>query len=307
MKYTNVLNLPQSIVNAVMFDPYSAGPSHISATSLISPPRKRALERKHKDEITTDVADRIWSLYGQLMHHILERADEPSVLTERRLFIDRHGWTISGQFDRHVLIDSLLQDYKFTSVYQLQKNQDELADTENGAINDWTAQQNIYRLMLHEHGFNVAKMEVMALLRDWSKGRARSSKKDSGYPDRPAVKVPLPIWPTAQVEAYIEARLTVHGNAQHELPDCNDEERWCRPHDKPWQCWVVGNQRPSFYFATNAEATAKLSEMANNSKYKDKELAVEEAPAESKRCMDWCEAAPFCSQWKKINPNPLGV
>lgn len=99
MILTNKLNLPKSIVNAVRNDPYTKGDAHISVSQMIGPARKRAIEIKHSAELTEDVADRIWSLMGQIAHGILERADEHGI-TEQRLFIKRHGWTISGQFDR---------------------------------------------------------------------------------------------------------------------------------------------------------------------------------------------------------------
>lgn len=100
MILTNRLGLPKSIENAVRNDGYSKGAAHISVTSLIGPARKRAIEMVHADEITEDVADRIWSLMGQVAHGILQRADSEDALTEQRLFIERHGWWISGQFDR---------------------------------------------------------------------------------------------------------------------------------------------------------------------------------------------------------------
>lgn len=99
MIITNKLGLPSSIEKAVRNDKYSRGGAHISVTGLIGPARKRALEIAHADEITEDVAERIWSLMGQIAHGILERADDHA-WCEERLYIERHGWRISGQFDR---------------------------------------------------------------------------------------------------------------------------------------------------------------------------------------------------------------
>jgi hypothetical protein len=104
LKITNRLGLPRSIENAVRNDRYSKGDAHISVTGLIGPARKRALEIRHADEITEDVSERIWALMGQIAHGILERADDQG-FCEERLFIERHGWRISGQFDRLCLED----------------------------------------------------------------------------------------------------------------------------------------------------------------------------------------------------------
>src|SRR6202142_1696526 len=87
MKYTNKQNLPQPIVKAVTNDSYNSGDCDISVTSLLKPPQMLALERLHKDDLEEDVSDRIWSLLGQVIHGILERAEETAV-AERRLYID---------------------------------------------------------------------------------------------------------------------------------------------------------------------------------------------------------------------------
>ena len=70
---TNKHGLPQSIVDAVANDPYVGG-GDISATKLIDAPQIMQLTRQHKDQITVDVSDRVWSLFGQAIHTMLERA-----------------------------------------------------------------------------------------------------------------------------------------------------------------------------------------------------------------------------------------
>ena len=117
MQITNHADLPEAIVEAIRRDPYDPGDCDISVTRLIGPPQLRILERRHADEIEEDASDRIWALVGQIGHRILERA-EAEALAETRLFAQAGGWTVSGQFDRMVLLpDGTLQDYKFTSVW----------------------------------------------------------------------------------------------------------------------------------------------------------------------------------------------
>lgn len=101
-RITNKLGLPEAIVEAVKNDPYDPGHADISATGLISPPRKRALERTHRNDMEEDASDRIWALIGQSVHTILERA-EPSAIVEKRLYGRFGGWLVSGQFDRLTL------------------------------------------------------------------------------------------------------------------------------------------------------------------------------------------------------------
>ena len=99
MKLTNKHNLPEAIYNAVKNDPYRKQ-GHITVTTLINPPRIRALEQRHADELEEDVSDRLWSLLGQAVHVVLERAGADNVLQEERLGTQVNGWTLTGQFDR---------------------------------------------------------------------------------------------------------------------------------------------------------------------------------------------------------------
>jgi hypothetical protein len=100
VKITNKYNLPDSIVQAVTNDPYDSGSSDITATTLLKPPQMVALEKIHGNEIENDAVDRIWSLLGQSVHHILDRADNGNVITEARFFTYVNGWKVSGQIDR---------------------------------------------------------------------------------------------------------------------------------------------------------------------------------------------------------------
>lgn len=279
MKLTNKLNLPSSIVNAVARDPYHRGDAHISVTSLIGPARKRMLEIVHGDELTEDVADRIWSLMGQIAHGILERNDADG-LTEERLFIERHGWRISGQFDRVLVEDKLIQDYKLSSTYA----------TKDGVKPEWEAQANLYALMLREHGYTIERAQIVVILRDYQKSKAQH---DPGYPQAPVIVLDVPIWPMEQVEAYIMARLTAHANAQHVLPLCSADERWERP--AKYALVKDGNKRATSLHDDYAAAYAALEAATIGSK-KGTSFRIDARPAEQIRCADYCAARPVCKQ-----------
>ncbi len=292
MRLTNRHNLPQPIVAAVANDPYNKGPADISVTSLIGPARKRQLEMRHADEITEDVAERLYALIGQIGHGILERADTTG-WTEQRLFIRRHGWTISGQFDRLVLYEGELSDYKFTSTYAIR----------DGLKADWTPQQNMYALMLREHGHYVARLQIVVLLRDWQKSKARHSPD---YPQLPVAILPAEMWSADQTEGYITSRLMAHGKAQTELPECSPDERWERP-----GCFKLirpGNTKATSRHATREEAeAARAEDMAVDRKKPLPPLEIEEEAAYSVRCLDgWCPAAPFCEQAKALAKEQVG-
>lgn len=294
MEYTNKLKLPESIARAVSNDPYSNGGADISVTSLIGPARKRRLELDNAALLTTDVADRIWSLYGQIVHGILERADlgNDKVVSERRLFIKRYGWNLSGQFDRLILADkTTLQDYKFTSVYAAKEVKPE-----------FEAQGNIYRLMLAEHGYPVDNIQIVCVLRDWSKIQART--RGEGYPAKPVVVLDVPVWSTEKTEAYIKDRLMVHGLAQTFLPKCTQEEMW--QSDSVYKVKKTGNKTAVRGHANHKVEAEALLGAAQLEKETGKPHTVEFHQGESKRCIDYCEASPFCEQYQSTKPT-LGL
>ncbi len=292
---TNKLNLPESIVRAVANDPYDFGNANISVTGLIGPARKRQLEIRHRNEIVTDAADRLYSLYGQIVHGILERADltTDEIITERRLFIERHGWRISGRFDRFILKQhTILQDYKFSSLWTII----------DGVKPEHEQQQNIYKLMLEDHGYAVNAMQIVTILRDWSKVRAT---KDRSYPQKPVVVLDVAEWSRDKTETFIKQRLIAHGIAQTDLPDCTIEERWAS--DTVWAIKKNGSKtavRGHAKHTSEIEADKACLDLTERTGNKH---IIEHRPGESKRCALYCEASQFCDQWQAINPNKLGL
>ena len=124
MIITNNSNLPKVIERAVKNDPYDSSGSDISCTRLIAPPRIRVLQMRNNDLIKEDVSDRIFSLLGQSVHHIIERAKVASDIAERRLYFKdkniTNDWKLSGAFDL-LTGDGKLIDFKVTTVKELVK------------------------------------------------------------------------------------------------------------------------------------------------------------------------------------------
>lgn len=280
MRLTNRLSLPSSIVAAVSRDSYSRGDAHISVTTLVGPARKRMLEIVHGEELSEDVSDRIFALFGQAVHTVLERSD-PDGQTEERLFIERHGWRISGQYDRVLVEDETCQDYKVSSTYAVKE----------GAKPEWIAQLNLLKLLLANDGQTITRLQAVVILRDWQKSKAQHT---ADYPQAPVVVMDVPLWPAEQTEAYILARLTAHADAQHVLPLCTAEERWERP--AKYALVKVGNKRATSLHDTLAAAE---HERAGDAKYR-----IDERPAQQIRCADYCAAGigGVCEQWNAIDP-----
>jgi hypothetical protein len=269
---TNHSGLPQPIVDAVRNDPYNSGDSDISVTRLIQPPRKVELERRHNAEITEDASDRIWALMGQLGHLILERAGNGAIV-EKRLFGIINGCKVSGQVD---LIGDTIVDYKFTSIWAVKE----------GIKDEWIQQLNLNRYLAHMNNMVVNHLQIVAILRDWSKPEAARNRE---LPQSQVVVMESPVWTMDESEAFMVSRVKLHMGARDSgrLPLCTDDETWQRP--QKWAIMKPGNKRASKLCDTLEEA----ERLKSNGSY------VEFRPGERPRCEHYCNAAPFCSQFRE--------
>lgn len=212
--YTNRLNLPDAIYRAVVNDPYNKGEADYSITELLKPPRQRALQLQHKHEISEDVSDRLWSLYGQIAHTILERANKND-LAEKRFFMEIAGKTISGQIDTLSIDNGVLSDFKFTSAWGFSGNKP--------AKPEHIQQLNMQALLLEKNGYKAMELQIIALLRDWQMSKAKIDKK---YPQVPIIVQPIQMWLYGETESFIKSRIYLHEQALKELPECSSEETW---------------------------------------------------------------------------------
>ncbi len=284
---TNRLGLPQAIVDAVTNDPYSKGRSDISVTQLIQPPYQRKL--RTEVEVVEDTADRIWSLVGQIGHGIVERAypqvyahdaknlpmledyRKYGVVAEHRLFTEVNGWTVSGQFD--VIEAGHLRDFKFTTVWSV------MGETKT----EWINQLNLLRLLAIRSGIDVNALGIVAVLRDWSKGKSKSE----GYPRQQVVAVDIPVWPLEQTEAYLLERVKAHQDASP--PPCTDDERWKR--GDVYAVMKVGRKAAVKLHEDGAAAGAHALELG-------KGHSVVKREGEFHRCMAYCNVAHECPMMK---------
>jgi hypothetical protein len=272
-KLTNNHNLPQTIVDAVMNDPYKPE-GDMTVTTLISPPRQVELKRRHYKAITEDASDKIWCLFGQAMHAVLERAEQ-SASTETRLSMERQGWVISGQYDQYNAATGLLRDYKVTSVYAVK----------NGHRKEWEAQLNILATLIREHGYDVNKLEIVTILRDWSNSQAQRNRE---YPECPVIVIDVPLWSQERCEEYIDERIRIHQAARNKLPLCSPEEKWKT--DDVFALKKEGRKTAVKLYSDKEEASEALLQ-AGDKHY------IEHRPGRCVRCEKYCPVAEFCNQY----------
>ena len=228
MKLTNRHNLPEPFLDFIRNDKYSRGSADISVTQLIDSPRVRFLNSIGADEIEMDAVDRVWSLFGTAVHHILETSNQTDgVIKEERLSMVIKGWVLSGAVDyQHHYVQGGAKvdviDYKVTSAWSVILGKE-----------DWERQLNCYaHLIENQCPSKVNKLQICAILRDWQRKKAET---DPSYPQAPVTMVDVPLWDYETRVQYLNERMTLHQEAQQawdtqqELPPCSSEEMWEKP------------------------------------------------------------------------------
>ncbi len=305
MPLSNRLNLPQPIVDAVKRETYDPGTGDFSATGLIAPPKIKVLEARHKEEIWEDVSDRLYSLYGQTVHLILERAGVKltEYAVEKRYYAKYGQWNVSAQIDCLFLADGVLSDYKFTTAYSAQSNMDGTMDLKK----EWYCQLNIQADILRKNPqLNlppIQKLQIVALLRDWQPSKAAADKL---YPQSQIVIIPVPMAHPANVETYILHRCGLHQAAKDQpvddqIPECTKEERW--EDETKFAAMKIGGKRATKVFDTLQEYNAWLPQQKDASTFQ-----LMERPGFARRCLGmagkvYCPARNFCHHYRGLISN----
>ena len=270
MQLTNIHGLPDALVNAVKNDPYTGG-GDISVTKLIDSAQRRVLLKKNHEHVVEDVSDRIYSLMGQAVHTVLERAGTNAIV-EKRMYADVMGWSLSGQFDRLNLWDGVLQDWKVCSVWKA------------GGDEGWTKQLNILRWLLMKNDMKVDRLQTVAIFRDWKKADA---KRNPEYPQQNVQVIDVPVWDLADTEKFICERIAEHQAASRgEAVECTDDERWYA--GTKYALMKVGGKRATKV----ADTPEELGDVT-------KGYEIIERLGSYRRCEDYCEVANFCPQFQR--------
>lgn len=288
--YTNHYNLPEVLVNALIGDGERwFKPRRISVTQLQQPPLIRQLMRRHAHEVEEDVSEYTWRLLGSAVHSVIERAQgvDANAFTEEKLTLEVDGWTISGVSD-YLGDDGILTDFKVTSSWTFV--------FEGGkAKPEWIEQLNLYAHIWRMHGFDINGLRIIAILRDWSKGKAKAGK---GYPAIPLKVVDVPLWDHAKAQGALVDRLSLHMRYQdtpiEEIPVCTPEERWAK--SDAWAVMKHGRKSAVRVFDNETAAEAMLATQ-------DAKHYIEHRPGEDVRCLDYCPVAKFCPYGSKLVGN----
>ena len=284
MRITNELGLPEPFVQAVSKG-YGYKEKRYSVTQILKGTREAILERRHAGEITADVSDMVWLIFGTAVHSILENAQETDTqLKENYITADmQDGYTLSGIFDLYDEATGMVTDYKTATVWKVIY----------GEWDDYRMQLLIYAWMLRGMGFDVKGGQIVALLKDHSKGKAR---READYPKHP---VYVKSWQFtdedfADIEAWLWRKFEdikdAEGLPDDELPMCTPDERWAKP--GKWAVMKKG-RKSAVKLWDNKFLADTHAESLGSGHY------VEHRPGSDGKCSEYCNAAPWCSYWKE--------
>lgn len=283
MKITNKLNLPEPFVRAVSEKTYDNQGSWRSVTALIGPPKIAALKEKHDEEIVVDASELVYTFQGETAHATIERAAktmcEEGWLSEERLFTEIQGKKVSGAYDLFNPKTGELIDVKNSTAWKAKGTE---------PPKEWVEQTNLLAHLLRLKGHKVSSIKVLLLMRDHSKPEAR---RDPAYPQLPVAYLEIPIWPDDKAKAFLEARVTLHLQAEVKEVECSPEDRWAKP--TIWAIKKKGGVKAitGGLFADEAKAKEKLAELGPG-------YEIEHRPGENTRCALYCPVSKFCAQYQ---------
>ena len=222
----------------------------------------------------------------QAIHGVLEHGKDDNHLVEERISTSLDGWNISGAIDLQIVNEDgtiTINDYKTCAAWSVM----------NEKI-DWEYQLNIYAWLVEKvKQVPVTKLEIVAVIRDWSR---RDAAVKQNYPDAPIKVIPINLWPFEQREKFIQDRITLHSNALFEsetgedLPACTPDEMWEK--QTTYAVKKKGGVKARNVCPTEEEANAKLAEYG-------KDYEIEVRLGERTRCANFCSVRSFCSQWEE--------
>ena len=280
MKITNKLNLPEGFVKAVSTEKYNQ-PDSLSATTLIQGIKQIILTERHWEELEDDVADRIWAIWGQAVHSLLEIEGEND-FTEQKMSFKIGKIAVTGTIDNYDMKHGVICDYKTASINKVRFKD----------FNDWYLQGMIYAWLLTKNNFPVSRCRFIALLKDHSKSEAM---RDYQYPKEPVYIYEFPVTPQAlfKIGVFIKNKVDEYQryNALDDnvIPPCSPVERWERP---PKFAVIKNGAKKAFRLFDKKEDANLLAETKSD-------YYVEHRPGESIRCQSFCLCCRYCNHYRE--------
>jgi hypothetical protein len=280
MTITNKLNLPAGLVKAVSTERHNADRC-ISATTLIQGIKHIILTERHWEELEDDVSDRIWAVWGQAVHSLLEQEGE-NEFAELEMAHQIDDITVTGRIDNYDMKHGVICDYKTASVWKVKFND----------FHDWYVQGMIYAWLLRKNGFTVEKCRFIALLKDHSKSEV---VRDRQYPVNPVYiyEFDVNFLNLMKIDAFIRNKVKEYVRCRElsddAIPPCTPAERW----DKAAKYAVKKEGRKTAVrLLDDRKAAEAMAAELGKGHY------VEPRPGESVKCQSFCLCCQFCNYYQ---------
>lgn len=281
---TNKLDLPKPFVDAAT-SKHKYTPKRYSVSDVLGGTCEAVLKRRHSGEGEEDVADSVWRILGSAVHKILEEAESTESQLQENWFsvpIGDNGYALSGIFDLYDGDTHTVTDWKTCGTIKWQKQE----------FDDYRMQILIYCWMLRKNGFEANNGEVVMILRDWVKSKARADKE---YPQFQVQKVS---WKFTE-EDFKEAERHVFDwfanvTEQEKLDDsdltpCSPKNRWHK--DDKWAVVKDGVKRATRVLDDPDEAADMCDRLSEKT---GKPYHVEYRKGEDVKCEMYCSVAFSC-------------
>ncbi len=285
-KITNKKHLPTQLVRAVERE-YTYQPKRYSITSLLDTHRILQLKRRHNDELSQDVSDMLWMIFGSGIHKAIEDAGvDPGQHAEKRLEWQFGEYTLSGIVDFIDENNELILDWKTTSLWTyIYRSNDE----------KWLKQLQLSALLWFKNtGQWISKGQIGALLKDYKK----KPFPEAGYPDSELQIIDFDLGSPTDIEEWVIQTFAeiaeMEALQDHELPLCSPADRW-NTGDK-YAVTEKGKKRAVRVYDNEEDATRHVSQAFSDGIKMD----INYRPGEDKRCKDYCPVKHFCDYGKTL-------
>lgn len=285
MIITNKFNLPQQFVDAINSDEQpESRPDVFSVTETLKGVREIVLSRRHKDEVTVDVSDMVWLLFGKAVHSMLDsKKESPGDLVEFRLYQPMGRVGLTGKPDLYRESDQCVVDYKTCSIWKIIHKD----------FSDWERQIYLYAWLLGGNGYPVKKGRVLAFLKDHSKIDAERNKD---YPQHSVYVHEFDIDKDKQNEIVTEtirvmmAAYDLRNTDTPKLPLCSDEQRYHKPNK---YAVMKPKQKKAVKVLDTEEAAQAYADTIPGA-------TVQYRPGEDAKCLRYCMVRQFCDHAQSL-------
>lgn len=291
MKIVNKSGIPEVLFNALKANWYS-GKDEVrdySITELLNPTKVALLTKRYDDELEVDALSLLWAMMGSAMHVVLEKGSKGKehlgLFAEKRMGMDILGKRITGGMDIYNANNKSITDFKFQTTWNWIYLDDH--------IDNLTLQLNAYKILLEANGYEVEKLKVLFIFRDWHEYEIT---RFTGYPDTRYKELDIRIMDRDEIMGWLEGRVRdlekYSKLPDDEIPVCTKEERW----QKEDSYRIKFKNRIIKRFETEEEAEAFVAEKG----YGKIDFRME-LP---KRCHKYCPANNYCSYYiNEVKPH----